>query len=79
MSTTEFSSVGETVTAVMTLDMETGESFSGPVAFGHYCKEGRGEAWIDFENTRLNIPAHHVAGFIKQLKRAAQAAKEAAA
>lgn len=81
MSTTEFVA-SEHVTAAITLELETGESYSGPIVIGHYGSNGAGEIFVDCEGHRINIPAAHFRDVMKQLKRAheiAQAAKEGGA
>lgn len=76
MSTTEFVA-REHVTAAIRMDMEMGESYSGPIIIGHYGSHGAGEIFVDCEGYRINIPAAHFRDVMKQLKRAHEVAQQA--
>lgn len=70
----EFGVVGETVTATMTLPTGTGEHFGPPLSVGFY--PGQSEVWLQIGQERQSIPLPHLPAVIKQLRRAAAAAKE---
>ena len=72
----EFAIGCEAVTATMTLPQDSigNEHFGPPLTIGVY--PGQPEIWIEGECGRQNIPVQHVAGVIKQLRRAAAIALE---
>lgn len=74
MSTAEFTPALEAVTAALSLEQETGESFE-QVAMGYYPCNESGEVWIQCNGHRFNIPPQHVEAFVKQLRRTAKLAK----
>jgi hypothetical protein len=75
MNTTEFSVITEAVTASMTMPLESGEHFGGPISIGYY-PGNNSEIWIEFEDARLNIQRASLKDFIKQLRRADSIAAE---
>lgn len=64
----------DVVTAVLNSEMDTGESFSPPVAIGFY--KGQSEVFIFHDATVLNIQNADIEKFCKQLRRAAKLANE---
>jgi hypothetical protein len=72
---TELAVVGESVTAVLTSHLATGENFDGAMLFGIYPGNTE-EIWIEFRGQRLNLQLPDVPAVIKQLKRAAKLAAE---
>lgn len=71
----EFAPSGERVTAVITQDIGTGESYGGPLTVGYY-PDGGGEVWLECEGSRLNISAAHFQAVMRQLRRAHKIANE---
>jgi hypothetical protein len=72
---TEFACRSESVTAVITSHMETGENFDGAIVIGVY-PEDLDEIWIETQGVRTNIQVADIPAFCKQLKRAGQIAQE---
>ena len=72
---TELAPATETVTAVLTSHLETGENFEGAILIGTY-PGNDAEVWIAFNGARLNIQCPDVDAFCKQLKRAVKIARE---
>lgn len=72
---TEFDSESETVTAVLTSHMESGENYEGAIVIGIY-PENKAEVWIEAHGERTNIQCEDVDAFCKQLKRAKKLALE---
>jgi len=71
---TEFAET-ETVTATIHMTAIPGcEAYSGPLHIGYYTRQD--EVWIEQEGKRINLPAHHIAAIVKQLKRAQKIAAE---
>lgn len=70
----EFAVAHEAVTATMTLPLTGDEHYGPPLTIGIY--PGQPEIWIEGGCGRQNIPVRHVAGLIKQLRRAAAIAAE---
>lgn len=68
--------ISETVTAVIHQELETGESYWGPIVIGHYGAAGAGEVWIECEGHRVGIHKDRAAAVMKQLKRAMKIAAE---
>ena len=71
---TEFAET-ETVTATIHMTaIAGGEAYSGPLHIGYYTRQD--EVWIEQEGKRINLPAHHIAAIVKQIKRAQKIAAE---
>lgn len=62
--------------AVESLHPDTGDRLTGPMLFGFYPDAMQPELWIEQEGKRVQFYADALPAVIKQLKRAAQAAKE---
>lgn len=67
----------EPITAVIHLELPTGEAYWEPIVIGHYGAAGAGEIWIEHEGKRIGIPKDHAASIMKQLRRAMKIADEA--
>jgi hypothetical protein len=65
----EFAPASERVTAVITQQNGTDESYGGPLTIGYYPKGG-GEIWLECEGGRVNIQAEHFRDVMRQLRRA---------
>ena len=77
ISVTEFAPATECVTATVHMTALPGyEAYQGPLSIGYYLKND--EVFLESEGTRINIPAHLIATFLKQIKRAQTIAKEQA-
>lgn len=74
---TEFVPRAEAVTAQIDVRHVTGESFTGPIAVGYYCQDkDNTELWIEQEGRRVQFPVEVLQAVVKQMRRAAQIAKE---
>lgn len=78
---TQFTPISEACTATIHQQMETGESYTGPLHVGYYPdKEVQDpqytELWIEQEGRRVQFFSKNLPGLIKQLKRAQALAKE---
>jgi hypothetical protein len=65
----------ESVTAVLTSHMESGENFDGAISLGFYSGQ-RAEVFIQAQGVTINIQCADVDAFCKQLKRAKKLAQE---
>lgn len=73
----EFVPRAEAVTAQIDVRLSTGESFTGPIAVGYYSQhDDITELWIEQDGRRVQFPADVLQAVVKQMRRAAQIAKE---
>jgi hypothetical protein len=72
---TEIAPDFETVTAVLTSHLESGEDFEGAILIGYY-PSNNDEVWIESHGQRTTIQCSDVDALCKQLKRAKRIAME---
>jgi len=73
---TEFIPRAEAVTAQIDVQVFTGERFTGPISVGFYPNDDSHELWLEQEGRRVQFPESVLSAVVKQMRRAAQIAKE---